>query len=444
MRNLVQVRQRLEPIPIEELAWDTGFHKRCSGKIAAKSLVFAFFRMMQRGENTLRDWALHLSEETGQCISLQGIHSRLQFRHVFFAQRLLEECLRVLVLGKGGYHYVPACFQHFQGVYLEDSTCVRLPANVAEFFAGNGGWNGQSYPQARIQLRLSLLDNKYTHIELTDYRKNDYSFAQNILSHIEPGWLCIRDLGYWNMEVFQAIAQKGAFFLSRLKPRVKLLDVHTRQPIELLDELKQCERQGQQVLDMNVLLGAQVRLPVRLVAIRVPQQVYEQRLRKAKKNRDSRLNYTDEYRQLLRWNLFVTNVPAEVWTWQHIQHAYACRWRIETVFKCWKTNLDLERLFAGKQSMTPARVMITFYLYLVWVSVFFTSFYQFFFHRVYERKGRFVSLQKFASFFKARFMDLFLADDLDKFTEIVAYYCVYDRRRSRCNFMEKLYMDFLS
>ena len=444
MKNLEQIKRKLSPLQIEELAWETGFHKRCSGKVDAENFLLSFFRMMQEGKNTLWDWALRLSEGIGQHISLQGLHSRLQFRHVPFARRLLEESLRLAVLGSGTRAPRPACFKHFQGVYLEDSTCVKLPANVEEFFGGNGGWNGAIYPQARIQLCLSLFDNQYTHIELTHYRKNDHSFAHQILSRIQRGWLCIRDLGYWNIQIFQALAEKGAFFLSRLKPRVKLLDVHTQQPIELLDKLKRCERAHQRVLDMKVLLGAQTRMPVRLVAVEVPQQVYQQRLRKAKKNRDSRLEYTEQYLKLLRWNLFVTNVPPEVWTWQHIQRAYACRWRIETIFKCWKSNLDLQRLFAGKQSMTPARVMITFYLYLVWVSAFFTRYFQFFLHRVYERKRRFVSMLKFADFFKTRFLDLLLADNLDKFTETVADYCGYARRRSRCNFMENLYMTWLA
>jgi len=443
MINQGRNSQTLDKLPIEEISWEEGFSKRCSGKIDARSFVVSFFKMLISGQNTLGDWAVHLSKEIAQRVSLQALDGRLHFRHVSFARRLLEEGLQTVLVGGQFRKAAPECFQHFKQVVVEDSTCVRLPDNLKEFFPGNGGKHG-TYAQARIQLRLSLLDHQYTNIELSDYRHNDHSYAAHIVEGVQPGWLCIRDLGYWRIAIFRALAEKGAFFLSRLKEPVILLDKQSREPIDLLTKLKRCERHNQEVLDREVLLGKQERLPVRLVAVKVPPQIYEQKLRKAKQNKDPRLNYSEKYLRQLRWNIWVTNVPAEVWSWRHIQQAYASRWRIEIVFKCWKSKLELTRLFAGKQTLRPARVMITFYLYLLWVGVFFTRWYDFFLHEVYKRKKRYVSMLKFATFFKTHFMELLSAQNLENSVDIVAYYCVYDRRRDRCHFLEKLYMLLLA
>lgn len=44
------------------------------------------------------------------------------------------------------------------------------------------------------------------------------------------------------------------------------------------------------------------------------------------------------------WNLFLTNVPAAVWPPTTLVAVYRLRWRIEIVFKTWKSHLGLPQL----------------------------------------------------------------------------------------------------
>jgi transposase len=88
----------------------------------------------------------------------------------------------------------------------------------------------------------------------------------------------------------------------------------------------------------------------------------------------------------------MTNVPAETWEPRQLLEAYGCRWHVEIIFKCWKSKFDFARLFDKKQSMTPARVVISFYLLLIWLTLFFARWYNFFLIAIYQTKGKIVSL----------------------------------------------------
>lgn len=443
MINISKIKQKLVGFGVQGIAKETKFHMRDSGKIDAESYIVAFFRMLSEGKNTLFAWAMYLSMECGKLVTPQAVHARLQPRHVPFAQRFLEKCISQVALGQDEARdpdtQLPPHLQHFRRVYVEDSTCVKLPANVEDIFPGNRGRCG-SYAQARIQLTVSLLEEKYARIQLTDFRHNDQSYAFSIVDHLESQDLVIRDLGYWSIEAFQAIAQKGAFFLSRLKYGPSLLHPQTEQPLDLPAILARQQRKGLPVLDMDVWVGKNARMPARLVAIQVPEEIYRQRLRKLAKDRDKRRNPSKAYKQLLRWDLFVTNVPAEVWTWQDVLKVYGYRWRIETIFKSWKGKMHLKRLFEGKQSLTPSRVLITLYLFLAWACLFFNRYYNYYRLRVYQLKRGFVSMMKFTEFFNTFFEYLITAENLDQFIDHVCRYCLYDKRRDRSNFMESLYM----
>ena len=63
-------------------------------------------------------------------------------------------------------------------------------------------------------------------------------------------------------------------------------------------------------LNIVLLVGAQERLPVRLVALRLPAPLAAQRRRRARANarRDRALRLTKRYLKLLDWTILLTNV----------------------------------------------------------------------------------------------------------------------------------------
>src|SRR5262249_5689651 len=148
---------------------------------------------------------------------------------------------------------------------------------------------------------------------LSGFTRNDQSASRDLLKLLQAGDLIIRDLGYFVIKVLEQISLAGAFFLSRYRHGVSLYDVQTGQPLDLAVRL----RPGQG-WDGEVLMGCQ-KLRVRLVAQPVPEAVANERRRKARSNRDRRLNPSAQRLFLLGWNLFVTNVPRSVWPARMLQ-----------------------------------------------------------------------------------------------------------------------------
>jgi Transposase DDE domain len=91
----------------------------------------------------------------------------------------------------------------------------------------------------------------------------------------------------------------------------------------------------------------------RLIASRVPDQVVNERRRKARKNAKKK-GYTPSkaHLELLAWNLFISNVPSTIWKTETIVKGYPIRWQIELIFKSWKSYLHLAAINTKKATPT--------------------------------------------------------------------------------------------
>ena len=150
------------------------------------------------------------------------------------------------------------------------------------------------------------------------------------------GDLVLRDLGYFTLASFKAIAARGAFFLTRLRYGVILFSPQSADPLDLARML----RPGQ-ALDIEVLLGQREKLPVRLLAFPLPEAAANERRRKARANRDKRLSHSEAYLYLLGWNLFLSNASKDRLALATAAKLYRLRWRVEILFKAWKSHLGL-------------------------------------------------------------------------------------------------------
>lgn len=151
-------------------------------------------------------------------------------------------------------------------------------------------------------------------------------------------------------------------------------------------------------------------------------------------------NYSDGYLDSLEWTIFITNVSEEVWTPQQMLTVYGFRWRIEIVFKCWKSHFNFERMFTQKKTMTLPRAKITIYLLLIWITLIFMQFYNFFFDKVFTIKNEFISILKFAKFFKEHFEILISNPDDPFILDLVTQFCVYKKVKDKNNFCQDFYM----
>ena len=107
--------------------------------------------------------------------------------------------------------------------------------------------------------------------------------------------------------------------------------------LALLQYLRQ--QTGSEPIDVSVLLGVSHRLPCRLIALRVPQEVADRRRQKAyvKAQKHGRVPLR-EYLEWQDWTIFVTNCEPELLTWEAVVVLYRARWQIELMFKLWKSH----------------------------------------------------------------------------------------------------------
>lgn len=439
MINKTQISTKLEEIPIEMLAAQTNFSIHADNEITASSFVMGFFLMISKSHNTLSDWALEVSKLLKRVFSQSAISFKLQYRQLDFVKALLKHTLQNQIYQGGINNLGSSLLKFFPRVFLEDSMCVKLPANLAGIFPGAHSKTGQA-ATGRIQCRIELKSGTTSHLEIQSFRDNDQKFASHILHILRAGDLVIRDLGYCVLWVFRLIGFLGGFFLSRYRFNTNIYDPDTGEQIDLIKKLRKANKNKQNTFELDILIGKKEQLPVRLIAIKVPQNIAQHRRRKASKNRNKKANHSKEYMEFLGWTIFITNVAPEVWTPQEMLQVYGFRWRIEIVFKAWKSQFKFEKLFKHKQKLSPPRAEITLCLLLIWITLFFVRLFNFFLSQVYQGKQKFVSILKFAKFFKDHFGQLISCPDWDFYIELVAKYCVYDKRKKIPNFCENLYL----
>ena len=434
--NIEQIKEKISKLEIEALAWSSGFQTRKPKKLEIIGFLGGFWLMILSMEHSLSCWARNICRVQGVFISKQALDKRLR-KQSSLGKKILDHVLRQPLSKALQETRHSDLFSAFTNVYIEDSTCISLPAGLACIFPGPHNRFGKS-ATARIQLRLNLLKDLYSNIDLGAFRDNDQKYAKEILPILQAGDLVLRDLGYWSLRVFRNILAKGAFFLTRYRFGTHIFDEQEQQ-IELVKYLKKAYRCGQMVVDRPVLVGKKEKLPARLVAIRAPQQVILKRKRAAKKNRDRRLNHQQDYYSLLEWTIFITNVETSIWSSQAVLTAYRFRWRIEMIFKCWKSKFNFEQLFKVHKRLNTNRAQMTIYLLLAMLTLFYARWYYYFAKAVYTKTGKQLSPFKFADFVKEHFWDLLLKpNSWHEFIPLVAYYFTYEKRK-RINHLQLLF-----
>ena len=119
-------------------------------------------------------------------------------------------------------------------------------------------------------------------------------------------------------------------------------------------------------IDIDVFIGQKEKFPCRLIAYRLPEQVVNERVRKASKAAQKKgRELTREQRNWLHFGFYVTNVGRDVWSAEVIGTIYRIRWRIELIFKSWKSLLRLHVLKATR----PERIRCFLYGRLITITI---------------------------------------------------------------------------
>lgn len=178
------------------------------------------------------------------------------------------------------YAQLPAAvLTSFGRVFLEDSTPCGLHEQLAEALKGSGGSASRS--TVKIEVISELLHHQLHTLTVSEGRTADHGLATTLLPLLRAGDLVIRALGYFSGEALHQMATKDAWFLSRLSSKVAIYaSAEATAPAVALVDSVQATVIQHGVGDFAVYLGA-ARLPCRLLAYRLPDDVVAQRRRQA-------------------------------------------------------------------------------------------------------------------------------------------------------------------
>jgi hypothetical protein len=316
---------------IERLARNCGCIKRerlMSGGQLAQTLVFGLLHAPEATGSQLAQTAAVL----GVSISPQALEKRLdQPETADFLKAVLEEAMGMAIAAPS---VTSELLQRFTEVDILDSTTATLPDELAKIWSGCGAKSPQGGKAAlKVQVQMDLVGGGLK-LELSAGRVPDQKAALQT-QDIKEGSLHLRDLGYFDLSVLKTIDDSKAFFISRLMNGTNIYDTQGN----LLDLLGLL-RNSLNDVDIQVQVGAEQRLPVRLVARRLPKAVGATRRRRLRKKAQWKGRYepTKEALALRDWSIAITNVPTKQLDIDEIHALLRLRWQIELLFKLWKSH----------------------------------------------------------------------------------------------------------
>ena len=223
--------------------------------------------------------------------------------------------------------------KYFQRILVQDSTIVKLPLRLFKDMSGVANKTTQ-VANARIQVVYDLVSERFLKFEIESYSKNDLKAAPEL--ELKNGDLSLRDRGYLTSNEIIRHIDSSAFYIYRHKFDIIYLDEKTYEPIDLLSMLK---KKGK--IDIAVRLNTSPETIVRLIAEPIDINIANSRKRKAKKENK---NLSDKYLKMLEWSIYITNLDSVSFSFNDIFRLYSLRWKIETIFKNWKSNLNFDKI----------------------------------------------------------------------------------------------------
>jgi len=408
---------------INKIAEITKYKKRKTGKIKAKDLIIGFMIMVSKKQNTYESWSQEVSLLSKSIISKQAIEERMQPETTDMIKMVLEKELE-----KNIKSYSENYTFKFNSIKLEDSTTLNLPKELSTIFPGNVS-KGKNKSQCKIDALYNFTKNSFDFMNLHSFTNNDQSLSSDVLEYVNSGDLLLRDMGYLVLDTLDKLDKKGVYFISQKSSRIKVYAKETNDEIDLRKVLR---KKG--FFDQEVLVGKKKKIKMRLVINPLPTKQVAERKRKAKQDRDKRLNHSEEYYELLGYSIFITNIPKSLSCAEEISKLYGLRWHIEIIFKSWKSYFSLEKLIPSK-CKNPNRIYSMIYLWLLYILLFHTVWMNQ--NGLYLQKGMNLSILKMAKFYSENFYLILTNKDEEQLKQLMLSKCKYDKRNDRLNLMQK-------
>ena len=315
----------------------------------------------------------------------------------------------------------------FKRILLQDSTVIQLPLRLFEAFSGVRNAY-RTVCNARIQGIYDLLSGSFIKFSIDPYSKNDQAVTLDI--SVKPGDLVLRDRGYFAIEALSAQKKAGGDSINRYKHKTAFFDPNAMEKINLL---KLLNKHGS--VDMEVYTAFDKKLKLRLLAVPVDEETANLRRMKAKKQIKGH-SPSKEILMLMSWTIFITTITNPLITFDEILTIYGLRWRIENIFKTWKSDFS----FAKVHNVSKNQLLVLLTARFIMITIFYHKLYLPLSLEVHKITTKQLSLMKFMRYIRQNIERLSELLDNRKWKtgilDALVRYCTYDKRK-RVTFVTK-------
>jgi hypothetical protein len=324
--QLAEALQTLFTTDADRAAQESGMIRRRRKLTGAAFVQAVVFHWLDNPRATIEEVIEDLD------LSEQAFNERLDDRAADCLRRVLEEALECLFTARP--EAIPL-LRRFAAVAVEDVTIVGLPAELAGRSPGCGGSDPEGGRAGwKVLTRWDVTTGKLEVLLPVAARQSERALADELAPLPRDG-LRLCDPGFFDLGRLAADQAAGIPFISRT-PALLTVRVGEQAAMGLTAWL---DRQTEDRIDTEAELGTEDRLRCRLVALRVPPDVAEKRLRRLRKRlRKKGRKLSERQRVMCQWTVLITDLKAEAFTVEEISVLYRVRWQVELLYKAWKSG----------------------------------------------------------------------------------------------------------
>jgi hypothetical protein len=353
MTTIPQLAATLEAVLTTEAdraGRQTGFVQRSdanlTGSVFVQPLVFGLGADPQASLSALTQTSAAL----GVTISPEALHQRFDRAAATGLEQVLSAAIGEVLASDP---LTLPVLDRFPEVVVQDSTTIALPEALVDVWQGGGNGTADAGNAAlKLQVALDLRTGRLRGPTLHDGRESDYHAT---LHHDLPsGAVRLVDWGSFALALRAELDTRGVDWFSRMQAltAVQTDDGRWWRLHALLAATPEA------TLDLPVRLGQEVQVAARLLAVRAPQEVVDQRRHRLREEANTKGQTVSALRlALAAWSVYVTTIPPELLTMTEALILARARWQVELLFKLWKSRgqIDLVR------AVQPWRVLCELY-----------------------------------------------------------------------------------
>ncbi len=326
---------------IEQFARETGFVRR---ERKVHPVAFLWVLLLDFGVELHR----HLQqlkegyvERTDLPLSYPGFYLRFTPELSQFLRRCLAHALAELA--RDSRRDLDPRLAAFDDILSKDSSVVRLHASLATKWPATR--SRKVAAGVKVDTLISVRANGPKSLALVGERTADIKLLK--VGTWVKNRILLFDLGYYAHRLFAKIAERGGFFVSRLKASadplfVRSLTIHRGRAIDLegkrLSEVLPHLRRG--------ILDAEVEL------------TFKRRIYNGRRASDAfRCRLVAVWNEEARkYHLYLTNIGAEVLSAEEVASLYGMRWEIELCFRELKSSYALDKFRTTNPDVVEALI----------------------------------------------------------------------------------------